>query len=146
MQKKLKRSKLWTKHVLFRFFGARIWKTIVISRINTFSQKNKKYLILAQKKPSFGISELELLRNYCHIWNQHPEIICKILQKELKMSKLGTKNDLFVFFWTRIWKSYCYIWNWLPGICVIAKFCKRKKKCINFKPTLSYLGSSGLEF
>ena len=74
------------KNVLFGFFWARIWKTIVISETSTFSRKDKKYLIFEQKKTCLGILELEPLKNYCHIWNQQPWIclfpkFCKKPQK-----------------------------------------------------------------
>ena len=40
----------------------------------------------------------------------------------MKMTKFGTKNALFGYFWTRIWKQFCHIWKLHPRICLIAKF------------------------
>ena len=46
--------------------------------------------------PYLGTFGLEFEKNYCHIWNQHPQI-CLIskFRKKAKMAKVGTKNDLF---------------------------------------------------
>ena len=41
---------------------------------------------------------------------------CKVSPKA-KMSKYGTKNALFGYFWARILKYYCHIWNQHPQIC-----------------------------
>ena len=37
--------------------------------------------------------------------------------KKMKMSKFGTKNVLFGYFWARTLKNYCHIWNKHPRIC-----------------------------
>ena len=47
---------------------------------------------------------------------------CKSLQNFAKMSKFGTKNALFGYFWAGIWKQNCHIWNQHLWICLIAKF------------------------
>ena len=35
----------------------------------------------------------------------------------MKISKFGTKNTLFGYFWVRIFKKYCHIWNQHPQVC-----------------------------
>ena len=69
-----------------------------------------------------------ILKKYCHIWNQHPQI-CLVARfcKRAKMCTFGTKNALIGYFWTRIFKNYCHIWNQHPQICLIVKFCKKTK-------------------
>ena len=50
---------------------------------------------------------------YCHIWNQRLRIfliakfreIIKIPPQKIKMSKFGTQNALFRYFWAGILKS-----------------------------------------
>ena len=61
-----------------------------------------------------------ILKNYCHIWNQHPQI-CLFAKYHaiMKMPKFGTENTLFGYFWARILKNYCNIWNLHPQICQI---------------------------
>ena len=46
------------------------------------------------------------LKNYCHLWNEHPQI-CLIasFRQERKMSKFGIKNALFGIF-----DQECLIW------------------------------------
>ena len=67
--------------------------------------------------PKFGIKTVlfgyfggRILKKYCHISNQHPQI-CQIatFPKETKMPKFGTKNALFGYSWGRILKNYCHI-------------------------------------
>ena len=74
----------------------------------------------------------------------------------MKMPNFGTKNTLLAYFWVRISKRYCHIWNKHPQVCLIGKFCKKKKKfkfgiknalfqyfCARiFKKILSYLKSA----
>ena len=87
-----------------------------------------------------------ILKNYCHIWNQHPWIclIAKFHEK-IKIPKIGTKNALFGYFWAEIWRKYCHIWNQRRQICLIAKF-SAKIKILKFgiKNACSFI--SGLEF
>ena len=83
-------------------FGLEFEKTVVIFEINTLEfvkkqnfVKNKKWkcLNLGPKMPYLGIFGLEVLKNYCQIWNQHPWIYltAKFCEK-IKMSKFGTTN------------------------------------------------------
>ena len=89
---------------------------------------------------------LQVLKNYCHIWNQHPQI-CQTakFQEKTKMPKFVTKNALFRYFGARILTNYCYIWNQHSRICRTAKF-KEKQKCLILGPKMSYLGIFRLEF
>ena len=100
-----------------------------------------KCLNLGPKMPYlvFFWGGLEFSKNYSHIWNQHPQIclIGKFCKK--KMSKFGTKNASFGYFWARILKNYHHIWNYHPRICLIAKFCKNKQKFLNLGPKMPYL-------
>ena len=60
--------------------------------------------------PNIGIFGLEFSKNYCHIWNQYPRIwLNGKLCEKMKMSKFGTKNALFRYFWARTFKNYCHI-------------------------------------
>ena len=74
------------------------------------------------------------------IWNQHPRI-CLIAKsrKKTKMSKFGTKNALFGYFWTRILKNYSHIWNQHPRLCLISKF-REKIKMPKFKTKNALFG------
>ena len=80
------------------------------------------------KKPYSDIFALEFEKNYCHIWNQHPQILVmrKVCEKT-KIPKLGSKNALFWCFWGRTLKSYSHIWNRHRWIRIIAKFCEETK-------------------
>ena len=51
------------------------------------------------KKTLFGSSWERILKNYCHIRNQHP-LICQIpkIRKKLKKPKFGTKSALLGIF------------------------------------------------
>ena len=64
------------------------------------------------KNALFGYCWDRILKNYCHIWNQHPQVCltAKFCEKT-KMPKFGTKNALFGYFWDRKLKNYCHIWN-----------------------------------
>ena len=62
----------------------------------------------------------------------------------MKMSKSGTKNALFGYFWPRTLKNYCHIWNQHPRIFITAKFCA-KTKMPTFGTKIPYLGVFGPE-
>ena len=69
-----------------------------------------------------------ILKNHCHIWNQHPRIrLITKFREETKMSKLRTKNALFEYSLAIICKKYFHIWNQYPRIYLIAKFCEKMK-------------------
>ena len=78
------------------------------------------------------------LKNYCHIWNQHPQIcqFAKFRDKTM-MSRFGTKNALFGYFWARIFKKMLSYLKQHPRICLIGKSCK-KKKSLNLGTQIPY--------
>ena len=56
------------------------------------------------------------------------------------MPKFETKSAMFGYFWAGIRKQYCHSWNQHPWISLIAKFCKKKQKCLNLGPKMPDLG------
>ena len=65
------------------------------------------------------------------------------------MSKFGTKNALFGYFWAKVWKKLLsYLrstrLNW--SNCKISQKEKTKQKWLNLEPKMPYLGIFGLEF
>ena len=78
--KKMKNPKFGTKNALFGLLWAQIWKKAIvmfeISILEFVSMQNfqKKCLNLGLKLPYLGIFELDFLKNYCHISNQHLQI------------------------------------------------------------------------
>ena len=98
------------------------------------------------KSALFGYFWARILKNYCHIWDQHPQICQKwvfnsyskfqclrisVIAKfceETKMPKFGTKNALFGYFWARtLKKNYCKIWHQHLQICLFAKSYEKTK-------------------
>ena len=70
--------------------------------------------------PYLGIFGVNFENNYCHIWNQQPQIYQ--IAKFCKNTKLKTcKNALFRCFCGRILNIYSHIWNQHPQICQILK-------------------------
>ena len=51
-------------------------------------------------------------------------LFVKFLEKT-KISKFGTENFWFMYFWAGIWKQYCHVWNQHPRICLTEKICKK---------------------
>ena len=73
------------------------------SKISQKQKQKQKYLNLGPKMPYMGIFGLFFSKNYCHIWNQHLWICLNAeFREKMKMSKFGTKNALFRYFWARI--------------------------------------------
>ena len=53
--------------------------------------------------PYLDIFGARILKNYCHIWNQHLRVsLIAKLYEETKMPKFGTKNALFEYFWLKM--------------------------------------------
>ena len=142
----MKMPKFGTKSALFGYFLARILKNycriwnqhLRISVIAKFCEETKMPKF-GTKNDLLGIFDQEcviwvflgknVLKNYCHIWNQHPQIcLFAKFHEKTKMPKFGTKNAWFMYFWAGIWKQYCHIWNQHPQICLIAKFCENTKR------------------
>ena len=83
---------------------------------------------LKTKLALFGYFWAIILQNYCHVWNQHPQIclFAKFCEKG-KMTKFGIKRALFGYFWARILKNYCHIWNEHTQICIFANILEKNK-------------------
>ena len=80
------------------------------------------------KHTLFGYFGARILKNYCHIWNQHLRIcLLAKFHKKTKIPKFGTKNAWFIYFGAGIWKQFYHIWNQHRRICLIAKFCGKTK-------------------
>ena len=62
------------------------------------------------KNVLFGYFGARILKSYCHISNQHPQI-CQTtkFREKIKVSKFETKKSLFGYFWDRIFKNYGHI-------------------------------------
>ena len=90
------------------------------------------------KNALFGYFCARFLKNYCHIWNQTPQInqIAKF-HKKMKIAKFGTKYVLlsifdqecliWLFYGQNFLKNFCHIWNQHLHICIFAKFCEKTK-------------------
>ena len=82
-----------------------------------------EFLNLEPKVPYLGVFAA-ILKNYCHIWNQHVQfpLLQSLVQKKKKILSFGTKNAIFEYLGARIWTYYFNISNWHLRICLIAKF------------------------
>ena len=67
------------------------------------------YLGNLTQNPLFEYFWTRSLKNYCHIWNQHPQICLTAKFCEKKCLNLGQKNVLFAYFWAKILKNYRHI-------------------------------------
>ena len=99
----IKNLKFKTKNGLFRYFGEQVEKDIAIFAISALKvesfMQNVRNFNLGPKLPFLDWH----LKNYCHIWNQHPRICLIAKFREIaKLSKFGTKNALFGYVWARI--------------------------------------------
>ena len=103
------------------------------------SEKKTKILNLGPKMLDLGIFWARTLKNYCHIWNQHPQsyLFAKFCEKT-KMPKFGTKYTWFGYYWARSLKKYCHIWNQHPQFCLLQNFAK-KQICLKFGPKMPYV-------
>ena len=109
------------------------------------------------KTALFGYFWARSLKNYCHIWNQLLRIcLFARFRKKTKMPKLRTKNALFGYFWQKMpylgssglgfFKKILWYWKSAPLKFVYSQnFAKKKQKCLNLGPKMSYLGIIGLE-
>ena len=89
---------------------------------------------LGTKDTLFGSFLSRILKNYCHIWNQFPQI-CAIVKfpEKRKMPNLGTKNALFGYFLTRISKTIAIFEVCILKVVKLQNFTK-KQNCLNFWP------------
>ena len=77
-------------------------------------------------------------------------------REKIKSPQCGTKNALLglfdqecliLVFYLKIFKEkHCPNSNQHPEICLIAKFCQKKKKSLNLVPQMFYLSILWLEF
>ena len=104
----------------------------------------------------FGCFWTAIWKQYCHIWNQLPQIcLTAKFGGKTKLPKFGNKNAWFGYFWTKmsylgifgtnVWKYYCHIWNQHCQICLVAKLPK-KQKYLDLRPEIPGLDIFGLEF
>ena len=110
--------------------------------------RKTKMAIFGTKNTLFCYFWGRSLKNFFHIWNQHPHIsyILKILErkKSLKQSlfsgHFGAKMPYLGIFLQELKKTYCDMQNQHPKICLIPKFWKKKKKKVeNLGANMSYL-------
>ena len=118
-------------------------------------EKKRKYLTLRSKCPVwvFWGWNWKTILSYL---KSAPWILynCKIWRKR-KISKFGTKNTLFGYFWPKLTYLgifgkqfqiyYCHIWNQHTQIYLIPKFCE-KTKIPKFGTKMPDLGNLGLGF
>ena len=114
--KKWECQNLGPKMPCLGIFGLELWKTIVIFEIRilkfvyfqNFPQKTKMPGFRT-KNALFGYFWAGILKNYCHIWNQHRQIflIAKFRGKT-KMPKFRTKMA-----YLEIFEQKCLIWKFL---------------------------------
>ena len=84
--------------------------------------------VFLTKNALLSIFSARILKNYCHIWNQHPKIfLFAKFHEKAKLHKFGTRNALFGYVSDRILKNYCQIWNQPHRIFLIAKFREKTK-------------------
>ena len=121
--------KFGTNNAMFRYFRTKIFKKYchiwnqhprirLIRLIAKFCEK--------MKMPYLGIFGPKFFKKYVHIWNQHPRVgqICLIAKfcEKTKISKSGTKNALFRYFWAIILKKLLSYLKSAPRICQIWVF------------------------
>ena len=105
-------------------------------RNSKISQKLSK---MWTKNALLGYFRARVLKKFCHIWNQHPQVfLISKFCKKTKIPKFVPKNALFGYFWGGIFKSCSRILNHQPQICLIVKFCK-KTKCYKFQDEKCFL-------
>ena len=98
--------------------------------------------------PNFGTKSAlfcyfwaRILKNYCHIWNQHLRIslIAKFCE-ETKMFKIGTKSALFWVFLGKNFKKTIVIFEMTTLKFVYLQNFTEKQKCQNLGPKVSDFG------
>ena len=139
------------------FLGKIFWKVLVIFKTNTLKFVYLQNFVKKTKIPKFGTKIawfgyfwVGIWKEYCHIWNHHPQfcLITKFFEKT-KIPNFGTRNALFGYFWPKMpylgvfgqefWKYFCHIWNKHPPICLIVKFCEKQEYLI-LGSKMPYLG------
>ena len=113
------------------------WKTIVTLEMSTLKYvnfqnfvKKTKFPLFDTKNALFGYFCARILKNCCNISSKHTQIylILKCSKKKQEDLNLGPKLpwlDIFIFV-LEVLKLF-NILNQHPHICLIAKFCKKKR-------------------
>ena len=141
------------KCLIWVFLVKNFRKTIVIFEISTLGLvwlqnfvKKQKCLNLGPKMQFFGIFGLEFKKNYCHIWNRHPQVcLFAKFHGKTKMPKFGTKNAWFGYFGLEfennlvIFEISTLEFVWLQNFA-------KKQKCLNLGPKIPCLCIFGQEF
>ena len=139
---------------LILLFLAGIWKVYChtwnqhppICLITIFSEK-AKVPTLGTKMPYSGIfvKEFEKKKLFSLLKSAPSNLPISKTSRKKKMSKFGTKNAWFGYFWAGIWKIYCHTWNQHPPICLMAIFSEKAKKP-KLGTKMPYLGIFVKEF
>ena len=112
--KKQKCVNLGPKMSYSHIFGLEFSKAHVTFKISTLKfvklqniTKKTKMHKFGTKNPLFGYLWGRILKNYCHIWNENPQIsqIPKFLEKTKKRLNLGQKMPYLGIFRPELWKS-----------------------------------------
>ena len=77
----------------------------VTNPVRKFCEKTKLHKF-GTKNALFGYFCTGVLKSYCHIWDEHPQICltAKFFEKT-KMPKFGTINALVEYFWAKILRT-----------------------------------------
>ena len=105
------------------------------------------------KLPKFEIKNVllrhtwaRILKSYCHISNQQPQISqIEKFYENAKMRKVGTKMPFLGIFSPNFEKNYCHVLNQHLQICQIAKFFEEMKILI-FWTKMGYFSIFRLQF
>ena len=110
-------NKKWDKSCpIWVFLGQNFTKIFSYLKSAPSNLSNCKFCE-GTKMPKFGTKNTlfryfwaRILKSYCHISNQHPEI-CQIAKfpEKTKITKFATKNALFGYFQNRILKNYSHV-------------------------------------
>ena len=104
---------------------------------------NLSYCIFGTKYALFQYFWNKILKNCCHIWNQHLHIcLTAKFYEKTKIPKLATTNALFGYFWSKmhylgnfeieVEKKHCHIRNQRSWISLVGKF-SAKRKILKFE-------------
>ena len=96
-----------------------LWNSKISATISTATIL-KNYCCISNQHPQISLITkffekqewLRILKNYCPISNLHPQS-CLIpkFSEKTRMPKFRTTKTLFQYFWATILKNYCHIWN-----------------------------------
>ena len=136
-----KRKCLYLEPTISVFLG---WNSKILLSYLKSASSNFSCIWCKKNSLSLGPKMLEILKDYCHIWNQHPQICqtAKFLEK-MKMSKFGTKNALFGIFWLEFENNILIFEISTLNFIKLQNFLE-KWKCLNLGPKMPYLGIFGL--